>query len=47
MDSVEYITSGANEKALKVLRAGSGTFPDGSVLVFDLFEAPEADNAIS
>jgi hypothetical protein len=37
----------ANEIALKVLRAGSGTFPDGSVLVFDLFEAPEADNAIS
>ncbi|MCX8052077.1 MAG: cytochrome P460 family protein [Chlorobi bacterium] len=37
----------ANDKALRVLKAGSGTFPDGSVLVFDLFEAPEADNAIS
>lgn len=37
----------ANDKALKVLKAGSGKFPDGSVLVFDLFEAPEQDNAIS
>lgn len=37
----------ANDKALKVLKAGSGVFPDGAVLVFDLFEAPEADNAIS
>jgi len=37
----------ANSKALPVLKAGSGTFPDGSVLVFDLFEASEADNAIS
>lgn len=37
----------ANDKALKVLKAGHGKFPDGSVLVFDLFEAPEADHAIS
>ncbi len=37
----------ANDVALPVLKAGSGKFPDGSVLVFDLFEAPEADNAIS
>lgn len=37
----------ANSKALPTLKAGKGTFPDGSVLVFDLFEAPEKDNAIS
>lgn len=37
----------ANEKALAVLKAGHGKFPDGSVLVFDLFEAPEVENAIS
>ncbi|MCX7929469.1 MAG: cytochrome P460 family protein [Chlorobi bacterium] len=36
----------ANNKALGVLKAGSGKFPDGSVLVFDLFEASDKDNAI-
>jgi len=37
----------ANEKALKTLRSGGNVFPDGSVLVFDLMEAPQKDNAIS
>jgi len=37
----------ANDKALKTLRSGASVFPDGSVLVFDLMEAVERDNAIS
>ncbi len=35
----------ANDKAKKGLETGS--YPDGSVLVFDLFEAPVENNAIS
>lgn len=35
----------ANDAAAGVLRARQGTFPDGSVLVFDLLEAPEAGGA--
>ncbi len=35
----------ANAKALEGYRSGS--FPDGSVLVFDLLEAVRADNAIT
>ncbi|RMH79614.1 MAG: cytochrome C [Calditrichaeota bacterium] len=35
----------ANDKALQALKSG-GTFPDGAVLVFDLLEALEQDNAI-
>ncbi|MCS7000325.1 MAG: cytochrome P460 family protein [Bacteroidota bacterium] len=37
----------ANDKAAEVLRKGGNHFPDGSILVFDLFEAPQQDNAIS
>jgi cytochrome P460 len=35
----------ANPKAVKGYKAGK--FPDGSVIVFDLFEAKDANNAIS
>jgi hypothetical protein len=35
----------ANPKALEGYE--SGTFPDGSVIVFDLLEAPAADHAIT
>jgi len=35
----------ANDKALKAMKAGS-QYPDGAVLVFDLLEAIEKDNAI-
>lgn len=35
----------ANAKALEGYR--TGTFPDGSVIVFDLLEAPAADDAIT
>ena len=35
----------ANPKAMKGYQTGK--FPDGSVIVFDLFEAKDADNAIS
>lgn len=35
----------ANAKAMKGYR--SGRFPDGAVIVFDLLEAPRADNAIT
>jgi hypothetical protein len=35
----------ANEKALEGYKTGK--FPDGSVIVFDLLEAPAADNAIT
>lgn len=35
----------ANKKALEGYK--SGNFPDGSVIVFDLLEAPVADNAIT
>ncbi len=35
----------ANEKAAAVLRRGGNRFPDGSILVFDLLEAPTQDNA--
>jgi hypothetical protein len=34
----------ANEQALEGYR--SGTFPDGAVIVFDLLEAHDADNAV-
>lgn len=36
----------ANDKALEGYKNG-GTFPDGSVIVFDLLETVEADNAIT
>jgi hypothetical protein len=36
----------ANEKALQALQAGKGRYPDGAVLVFDLLEAVEQENAI-
>ncbi len=36
----------ANDKALKTLQSNSKTFPDGSILVFDLLEAPQKDNTI-
>lgn len=35
----------ANQKALAGYK--SGTFPDGSVIIFDLLEAQDADNAIT
>jgi hypothetical protein len=35
----------ANNKALEGYK--TGTFPDGSVIVFDLLEAPQADHAIT
>ena len=35
----------ANQKALEGYK--SGKFPDGSVIVFDLLDAPQADNAIN
>lgn len=35
----------ANDKALQAMKAGK-PYPDGSVIVFDLLEAVEADNAI-
>ena len=35
----------ANKKALEGYKTGK--FPDGSVIVFDLLEAPVADNAIT
>ncbi|RMF60061.1 MAG: cytochrome C [Calditrichaeota bacterium] len=35
----------ANDKALKAMKSGA-PYPDGSVIVFDLLEAQEADNAI-
>jgi len=35
----------ANKKALEGYKTGK--FPDGSVIVFDLLEAPAADNAIT
>jgi hypothetical protein len=37
----------ANEPALKALKSGSKHFPDGAVLVFDLLEAVEAENAVT
>lgn len=37
----------ANDKALKALKSNSKTFPDGSIFVFDLMEAPQKDNTIS
>jgi hypothetical protein len=35
----------ANAKAMEGYRAGR--FPDGAVIVFDLLEAPRADNAVT
>lgn len=35
----------ANKKAQEGLKTGN--YPDGAIFVFDLFEAPNADNAIS
>ncbi|MCS7176521.1 MAG: cytochrome P460 family protein [Candidatus Kapabacteria bacterium] len=35
----------ANPKAAEALQKGATRFPDGSILVFDLLEAPTADNA--
>ena len=34
-----------NDLGLPVMRAGKGAFPDGAVLVFDLYEAKIADGA--
>ncbi|MCC6347090.1 MAG: cytochrome P460 family protein [Nitrospirales bacterium] len=35
----------ANDKALKAMKAGT-PYPDGSVLIFDLFEAKSGNNAL-
>jgi hypothetical protein len=37
----------ANKAALSTLKSGGSKYPDGAAFVFDLFDAPEADNAIS
>jgi hypothetical protein len=36
----------ANEKARRALEAGKGRYPDGAVLVFDLLESVEQDDAL-
>lgn len=36
-----------NDKGWKALRAGKVPYPEGSIFVFDLFEAPEDNNAIT
>lgn len=37
----------ANDKAWNAIKTGKVPFPDGAIFVFDLFEAPEKDHAIS
>ena len=36
----------ANDKAWKALKAGRFPYPDGSIFVFDLFEAPRENHAV-
>lgn len=36
----------ANDKALAALKRGGAQYPDGSVFVFDLLEAPVENNAV-
>jgi hypothetical protein len=36
-----------NDRGLATLRKGTGTYPDGTVFVFDLLEAPTVDKAVA